>query len=682
MNNFFRGSKALMTIVLLALVSAFSTVQAQQGIFCLAPLFTDSMVFQQQMLSPVWGLGTPGTEVSVKASWGAKASAKVNADSTWMLKIRTPKAGGPFEVVVNHDNTSLTLHNVLSGEVWLCSGQSNMEMPLRGWPPLDTILYSPLEIEHANRPEVRFFTVRRAFSALPEFSCKGSWVASSPVNAPGFSATAFFFGKKLYETLHVPIGLIHSSWGGTRIEAWMDSKYLSTFSQYDSLLEKLPGGAEGQRQITAWLHSFPTIDMDARKGNDRWVGLSFNDELCPSRSYDDTHWQEMKLPTLWERTSVGQFDGVVWFRKQVTIPAEWVHKPLVIDLGPVDDIDITYVNGVKVGSHEREGAYAVKRSYDVPQELADSTLVQIAVRVIDYGGGGGIWGNPKEMILHPKGSTEGVSLGGNWKFEPVAEYFDGTLFVFGPVGQQFEKRPKLPIDLSENTPTVLYNGMIAPLVPYAIRGTIWYQGEANVDNASLYAKLFPTFIENWRQNFGVGDFPFYYVQIAAYDYGANSHSEFLRESQLKTLGVKNTGMAVLLDVGNAKNIHPANKLTVGDRLARWALAKTYAKKIVYSGPVYKTMKLVKGAIELSFQYADKGLVLVGSVKGTGFKIAGEDHVFKEAFVEVRGNRLLVSNPDVPNPVAVRYDFSNTPDATLFNVDGLPASSFRTDNWPE
>jgi sialate O-acetylesterase len=657
-----------------------SFVICQQALFRVAPLFTDNMVFQQQSASPIWGRGTPGTSIKVEASWGTSATTTVASDSAWMLKVRTPKAGGPYEMSILHDDTSLDLKNVLVGEVWLCSGQSNMEMPLAGWPPADTVLNSAETIEHSNISNLRLFTVHRAFSAVPEISCDGAWVESSPSTSRDFSATAYFFGKKLYETLRVPIGLIHSSWGGTMIESWIGAKHLSQFSEYDTTLQKIQSCADGRQRIVNWLHQYPVIDMRSRKGEGRWTGLTFQDTECVNRSYDDSHWLEMNLPTYWERTSMGEFDGVVWFRKQVTIPADWVHKSLALELGPVDDIDISYVNGVRVGSHESEGAWQVKRVYDVPAEIIDSTVVQIAVRVIDFQGGGGIYGDAKSMLILLKGSTQSIPLAGDWKYVPVADYFNNSLYVFGPNGQQYETRPRLLIDLSANTLTALYNGMIAPLIPYSIRGVIWYQGEANTDEPKQYAKLFPLLIDSWRKDFSVGDFPFYYVQIAPWNYGLGTHSELLREAQTTTLDVKKTGMAVLLDVGNPNNIHPANKLAVGDRLARWALAKTYKKNVAYSGPIFKSAKKVKGGMELSFRFAEKGLVLIGGMRGNDFQIAGADRIFRSATVEVRGNKLYVSNPDIANPEAVRYAFSNTPEATLFNTDGLPAPSFRTDNW--
>jgi sialate O-acetylesterase len=660
------------------LAIGYATGMCQAGSFRLAPLMTQNMVLQQQTHAPIWGWGMPGAEVKVRASWGTTASVRVRPDSTWMLTVRTPKAGGPFRLVIEHEDTSATLTNVLVGEVWLCSGQSNMEMPLAGWPPGDTVLNAAEEIAHADFTNIRLFTVKRAFSATPESTCGGEWVECSPSTAGDFSATAYFFGKRLFEELHVPIGLIHSSWGGTHIESWIGAGFFSRFSRYDTTLQKIREAASGQHRLVDWLHRYPVVDMGPRKGERRWKDLTFQDKGCPVRSYDDTGWRAMRLPTVWEATEVGEFDGVIWFRKQVTIPREWVGKNLVVDIGPVDDIDVTYVNGFKIGSHEREGEWKVERTYQVPGSVIDSTLVEIAVRVIDYQGGGGIYGDPKLMSLHPEQSDERIALAGEWKYLPVAAYFGNKLFVFGSVGNQYETRPRLSIDLSANTPTTLYNGMIFPVIPYAIQGVIWYQGEANVGNPNEYKQLFPLLIENWRADFRLGDFPFYYVQIAPYEYG--DRSEYLREAQTATLSVTNTGMAVTLDIGNRRNIHPPNKQDVGGRLALLALAKTYKRNVPYSGPIYVSMRKTKDSIELSFDHTEKGLVLTGGMLGNGFQIAGVNRVFKNADVVVRGNKLIVSHPDILHPVAVRYAFSNTCEATLFNTAGLPAPSFRTDDW--
>jgi len=663
-------------ILILYSVNAYSGESA----FRVASPFTDNMVLQQLSEAPIWGWGTPGTLITLRAGWDIHASARVKPDGSWFLMISTPAAGGPYQVDIHHDDMTLALKNVMIGEVWLCSGQSNMEMPLQGWPPRDSIMNARQEIAASASPDIRFFTVRRTFSASPESTCDGAWVESSPATSPSFSATAYFFGKALHEALHVPIGLVHASWGGTPVEAWTSAEYLSRIERYDTTLQKIRKAAESMGLLDGWLRRFPVIEMRQRRGGDRWRNLDFRDEACFLRTYDDSKWREMALPTTWEKTDVGEFDGAVWFRKKIEIPAEWLHRDLVLELGPVDDIDITFVNGVKIGSHEDEGMWNADRIYEVPRTLVDSTTVQVAVRVIDYQGGGGIYGEAKSMNIHPKDLEKGIPLAGSWKFLPVAEYRGDRFSVMGPEKEQFFTRPRLPIDLSAYLPTTLYNGMIAPIVPYAIRGAIWYQGESNAGNPELYRQLFPLMIRNWRSAFQRGDFPFYYVQIAPFAYDKPTQSEYLREAQLLTMSLNNTGMAVTMDIGNFKNIHPANKQDVGKRLALWALAKTYGQQVSFSGPIYRSMDRVKKSIVLTFDNAGKGLVLKKKESGSGFQIAGEDRVFKDAAVKVQGSRLVVSHPDIKDPVAVRYAFSNTPDATLFNKEGLPASSFRTDDW--
>jgi len=597
-----------------------------------------------------------------------------------MLKLRTRRAGGPYTLTIRQNATTLMLSNVLVGEVWLCSGQSNMEMPMTGWPPADTIQGGPAAISSATYPGIRLCTVRRTFSVVPQARCNASWAECSPSTVPGFSATAFFFGRKLHEDLGVPVGLIHASWGGTPVEAWISGTSLARVPDFAEIVQRLPECADAQRRLAAWLNTFRTVDLQGQSGVNKWHDLDCDDGACAARSYADSTWKVMHLPTLWERTEVGNFDGIVWFRKTVVIPPEWRGKDLVLELGPIDDMDATYVNGLRVGGYEEEGYWSKKRVYPVPGAIIDSTSVQIAVRVIDPQGGGGLYGDSLSMMLRNEHSGETVSLAGDWRYVPVAEYSDNMLHVFGPLGNRYETRPRVPVSFSATTATALYNGMIAPLLPFAIRGAIWYQGESNADRPRQYHTLFPLLIENWRADFAVGDFPFYYVQIAPFDYGTRTQSQYLREAQAAALSVRNTGMAVTLDIGNAKNIHPANKRDVGQRLALWALAKTYGKRVAYSGPVYKLMKKQKRALELFFDHAEQGLVLKPGVSGNSFQIAGPDRVFKDATVRVRGKTLLVSNPEIPDPVAVRYAFTNTPEATLFNKAGLPASSFRTDSW--
>ena len=666
-------------LLILFLFTGSQSVSPREPSFRLAPLFNDNMVLQQEREVPVWGEGTPGTRIALRTSWNREASTVVDPDGSWSLKVRTPRAGGPHKIEIRHDDTTLTLNNVLIGEVWLCSGQSNMEMPLEGWSP-DTVLNSEEEIRNSSFPQIRLFTVRRAYAATPQSVCVGSWDVCSPRTSHSFSAAAYFFGRKLHQTLKVPIGLIQSSWGGTAVESWMSHEALFHVAQYDSILERISVTAESLKILQAWLAHFPVIDVSKSDRDTRWQNLELQDEGCALPGLDDSAWRVMKLPTYWERTEMGEFDGVVWFRRQVRIPAAWVHRDLVLELGPIDDMDATFVNGIRVGAHETEGVWNLARVYTVPGRCVDSTIVNIAVRVIDNGGGGGIYGAAKAMCIHPLGGEESISLAGEWKYLPVADYLGGMLYVFGSEGDQFFNRPHLPFDFSGYAPTALYNAMIAPLAPYSLAGVIWYQGESNAGAPAMYRTLFPLMIGNWRSTFKSQLLPFYYVQIAPYEYDAHTQSQCLRESQFLTLSVKNTGMAVTMDIGNARDIHPANKQEVGRRLALWALARTYGKQLVYSGPLFRSARYLSDRIELSFEHAGQGLVVTQSENGNGFLIAGDERVFRPADVSVRGSRLILSSPAVAHPRAVRYAFTNAASATFFNSEGLPSPSFRTDKW--
>jgi sialate O-acetylesterase len=668
-----------MKIILFLSVLIISTSSYPNDLI-LPSIFSDNMVLQQKAEVAFWGKTVSENRINISTSWGVTAETVASKDGSWITRIKTPKAGGPYQITIQSGDTSIIYKNVLIGEVWICSGQSNMEMPLEGWPPKDTIINSKEEIKNAYNTKIRFFTVNRAVSYKTEFNVTGEWKVCDSVTAAKFSATAYFFGKKLYEKLKVPIGLINTSWGGTPIETWTSDKYLRETRTFDSTLDKIISSREEIRKQRQWIENHPVIDISKRDLETKWQNLEFDDSLCSKPDFNDTNWRIMNLPTYWEITEVGNFDGVVWFRKRVKIPEAWVNKDLVLELGTVDDMDRTYVNGIIVGRTEKAGYWQQDRIYNIPGEIIKDTLLTIAVRVLDNQGGGGIYGDKAKMKIHPPGDSTCVSIADDWKYLPVAEFIGGKFYVYGSRGGEYYLRPVIPVEISEYTPSILYNAMIAPLVSYTIKGTIWYQGEENTKNPKLYNTLFPLMIKNWRNDWNLGNFPFYYVQIAPYNYGNTRFSELLREAQFKTLSVTNTGMAVTMDIGNPQNIHPGNKKDVGDRLAFWALVKTYNKKLSYSGPLFKSMRIQKNKITLSFEYASGGLLVTPLNGENNFMIAGEDKVFKKASVIVKGNKLIVFNSDVISPVAVRYAWSNVAEATLFNKKGLPASSFRTDDW--
>ncbi|MBK8946747.1 MAG: glycosyl hydrolase family 2 [Ignavibacteriae bacterium] len=643
----------------------------------LPSIFGSNMVFQQNSEAVIWGKGIPNSEILINASWGENVNCKVGDDSLWLTNIKTPNAGGPYELKISDGESNVELTNVLIGEVWLCSGQSNMEMPLEGWPPRDIIQNSESEIANSKNSNIRFFTVTKDISVKPKNDCVGEWVESNPNTSKTFSATAYFFGKKLNAELGIPIGLIHSSWGGTPVESWTNNEFLSDIPEFKETLKMINISVPAAIELNNWLQKFEILDMSKKEGDNIWSNLNFNDSECSKTNFDDSKWKLMKLPILWEQTDLGDFDGAVWFRKNVEIPDDWKNKELQIELGPIDDFDVTYINGELVGAIEKDGNYQTKRIYKISKSINNFDKISIAVRVNDTRGGGGIYGNSEELKIVNLENNSAISLSGDWKYLPVAEFKGMKYYVFGSNLDALNSRPNLPLQLNSNTPTLLYNAMIAPLVPFKIKGAIWYQGESNAGNAELYERLFPALIKNWRDSFNQ-NFPFYFTQIAPYNYGENTRSEFLRDAQRKTLSLENTGMAVTLDIGDTTNIHPANKKDVGQRLALWALAKDYGKDIVFSGPLYKTFSIKENKIEIEFDNIGSGLVIKDGKNQ--FLISGEDQKFVKANAIIENNKLIVWCDKVKNPVAIRYAWHNNAEATLFNIEGLPASSFRTDNW--
>jgi sialate O-acetylesterase len=649
-------------------------------------IFGNNMVMQQKTEAPIWGKASAGEDIEIASSWGAKATAKAKTNGKWMTKIKTPEAGGSYEVIIKGKDSVITFKNVLVGEVWVCSGQSNMEMPLMGWLPRDTIKNSTKEIKNANYPEMRLFTVAKGVSAEPREDCKGYWAECNSETAKNFSATAYFFGKEIHKELGVPVGLIHTSWGGTPAESWTAPKFLGKVEGFSDFVANMDKLSSQEDEYNNWLGSHPVIEPaneDERAGK----GVSFNDTICPFPDFDDSHWKEMILPTQWESTELGVFDGVVWFRKAINIPESWVGKGLMLELGPIDDIDITFFNGEKVGGYEGMGFWTVERKYKVPAKLVKKGENVIAVRVVDLQGGGGIYGEAEQMKIYPikEKEVKPINLSGLWKYLPVAQYREGNFYVFGAEEDDFyTTRPDFK-GITAYTPTALYNAMIAPIVPYGIKGAIWYQGESNVGRHEQYKQLFPAMIESWRAAWGLGKFPFYFVQIAPYMYDdpEDPVSAKLREAQMETmLSVQNTGMAVTMDIGEVDNIHPPDKQDVGKRLSLWAFARDYGKEnIVYSGPIFKEMIKKGSRITLYFDHIGSGLVAKGDTL-TGFQVAGEDKVFVDAEAYIKDNTVIVYSKEAYDPIAVRYAFKNGSVASLFNKEGLPASSFRTDDWEE
>lgn len=604
------------------------------------------------MKVPVWGKADPGEKVTV-AFAGQSVSTVAGADGKWIVHLAPLKAGEPRTLTISGKN-KIVLTNVLVGEVWVCSGQSNMERQLglrAGQPPITNWKQ---EVASANYPEIRHFGVEQTKSFTPLETVKGQWAVCSPETVADFSAVGYFFGRDLHKARGVPVGLIHSAWGGTPAEAWTGEETLSGMPDFTNALAEVrryrTNSLVAERQIRqkqkAW---FAKVDPGSQS-NSPWSAADL----------DVSDWKPMTLPNAWEGQGYRDFDGVFWFRRSFDLPENWDGSEVEIHLGAIDDDDTTWLNGTEVGATI---GWNVPRVYRVPGSVLKRTGNIVAVRVLDSAAGGGLWGGTDAMrvIAAAGGKQETVSLAGTWLCKTGV-----SLRVSGWPPNDFSQ--------SASAPAVLYNGMIAPLLPYAIRGVIWYQGEANVGRERQYQTLFPAMIADWRQAWGIGDFPFLFVQIAPYQ----SMTPEIREAQLLSWQkTRNTAMAVTLDCGDANDIHPANKEPVGARLALAARAVAYREKIDYSGPVFDSMKVKGSKVALRFKHVGGGLVAKeGMLKG--FTIAGADKVFQPAHAEIDGDTVVVSAPSVTAPVAVRYAWANVPEGNLFNRAGLPASSFRTD----
>ncbi len=622
----------------------------------LAALFGDHMVFQRETRAPVWGWADPGESITVRASWDGKPSLTLaDEDGKWMVRLDTPEAGGPHTVTVSGKN-EIVLNDVFSGEVWVCSGQSNMQWGVSQSKDPDA------EIAAATHPLIRFFNVQRTFAMEPQDDCTGEWSVCDPSTIAPFSAVGYYFGRELLHELEVPIGLIGSNWGGTVAESWTSEptlrrelpEFAETLDRIDETVAS-PGTEPSVAELqAAWWQRHADSEPGMTGG---WMDASF----------DDDTWSTAAIPGRWEDIELKGFDGCVWYRRVVELPNTWGGRDLALEIGPVDDMDLTWFNGELVGETRRDGAWNTPRSYFVPAAAVKGGANVITVCAVDTGGVGQLGDDTMRLRPADEPDAAGIALAGDWKFHQGASM--GDLGGWPRRGW-----------FHQNRPTALSNGMIAPLVPFAIRGAIWYQGESNVKRAAQYRRLFPAMIEDWRERWGRGDFPFYFVQLAPFGYGGDTgEAAELREAQTKTLSLPSTGMAVTMDIGNPTDIHPRNKQDVGKRLALWALAKTYGKKVKYSGPLYRSMAVEGAAIRLTFDHAE-GLTS-GEAPPSHFTIAGADQVFHAASARIDGETVVVSSDAVAAPVAVRFAWGAADEPNLKNGAGLPAPSFRTDHWP-
>lgn len=626
----------------------------------LPKVFGSHMVLQRRKPVPVWGWADAGEKITVTFASQTK-TVKTGKDGQWRVSLDPMEAGGPYQMVVKGKKNAVTFDDVLTGEVWVCSGQSNMEWPLR------SATNGKAESKTATYPQIRQLEVTKAMSLTPESDISGEWTVCSPATAPNYTAVGYFFAKQLQKDLNVPIGLINTSWGGTHSETWTSREALNRDEELRVVANKLPGTYEqviqsGTERIRALL--------EKQQGG---LPTPAETRTWASPDLNATQWKVMNVPSDWEWGGLPTLDGVVWFRRDVVVPETGPIKNMTLYIGAADDEDSTYVNGQLVGSTK---GLRTPRAYVLPDGLLKPGRNVIAVRVTDTGGQGGLVGQPEQLRL--SGGSIDLPLAGSWQYR-VAEISKSS---YNPGPNTYA--------------TQLFNAMLNPLVPYAIAGAIWYQGESNAGRAYQYRRTFPLMIQDWRQHWGE-DFPFLFVQLASFN-AANGNSRRgstwaeLREAQTMTLQLPNTGMAVTSDIGEATDIHPKNKQDVGNRLAAEAMRVVYQKPNVNvrepsrvelsRGPMLEKITPDGNRTVVTFRNADGGLLVkdkYGYLKG--FEVAGADQKFYYAKAEIQGNSVVVQCDSVVAPVAVRFGWADdNGEVNLYNKQGFPAVPFRTDAW--
>lgn len=681
--------RLLRKLKLLVAPLLFTACTSYSG-FELPPIISDGMILQQNSNITFWGKAMPGTRISLQTDWDMSVSTTAKLDSTWELSFVSQKADNKnHQLVFNLSDTTVVIDNVLIGEVWLAAGESNMEIPMEGWGS-DTIAGAKELINTSEDDLLRYFNVERRIRFSEEGDVRGRWVSANKTTTPTMSALAYMYARQLRDSLNIPVGIVLSACSGTPIEAWMNSKTLKEDPDFDSKINNFDAISKEQEQYKEWLNLLPTVDVQVNHNTntDPLELITIDDEFMVLSYENFDSWDTINLPQYWESLPIfGEFDGVVWFVKEVQIPRSWLGKKLKLDLGPIDDRDVTFVNSICVGRHDKDSEYSIHRSYDVPAQYIKKTTIKIAVRVTDTHGYGGFAGNKFDMKLStPDGDK--ISLAGKWKYKVTAELMDGYLHLFNMQNNQFATRPKPTTSLNQMFPTSLYNGMIEPIKRISFAGMVWYQGVSNVEREDhlQYERLLKKFLPCMRETFNKPNMPIYVIQIAPWEYTGNDKlpGGLLRIAQYKaTKDEPNTTLIPSIDLGSMTTAHPSKKWTLANRLTRSVLCNQYGFKHIDQVPVIKQAKTIGSLMTITFDNANQ--LFNDPNKPNLFEIADETMDFFSANVVVNGNEITVFSHLVSEPVVVRYASKNYVEPTLYNEIGLPAPSFeiyipRTQQW--
>jgi len=640
-----RIAKLLCAFLFLISLSSFGQLK-------LPRLIQDGMILQREAPVKIWGWASVGEKVIIQFN-NQSFEVVTSQDGKWQIILPAQKAGGPFtmEIVANN---SISLKDILFGDVWLCSGQSNMEYPMNRL----TDKYANV-VEKCENNYIRQFKVPQAynFNSPQDDYPSGSWVAVTPKTILDYSAVAYFFARDLYKKFHVPIGIINASMGGSPAEAWMSVDALKEFPNYVAEAEKFKN--------QTYVDQIRTSERKA--SNDWYAKLNQTDKGLQSRptwkdpAFDASSWPTMPVPSYWADHGLGEVNGVVWFRKEVDVPASMIGKPVRLFMGRIVDADSVFINGKLAGT---TGYQYPQRNYHLPAGMLQTGKNIVVVRVISNSGRGGF---VKEKPYQLFNETDTIKLTGNWQYQL------GCTMNPTP-GQTFVQWK----------PTGLYNGMLAPANKYAIKGAVWYQGESNAERFQEYQKLLTALINDLRLKHAQGTFPFIIAQLPNFmdvkDQPSESSWASFRNSQLKTAQtVEKTALTVNIDLGEWNDVHPQNKESVGKRLALAAGKLAYNdKNVVASGPIYKSMSIKDNKIELTFTDCGSGLIAKNGKALKQFALAGADKKFVWAQAKIEGNKVVVWNEAISNPVSVRYAWADNPaGANLYNAEGLPATPFGT-----
>ncbi|MUP44947.1 sialate O-acetylesterase [Gramella sp. BOM4] len=619
----------------------------------LPKLVGDGMVLQRDAEVQIWGWASAGETVKISFQ-GHNKETVANQDGEWSFRFEDLKQGGPFTMNLDGTN-SIVLNDIYIGDVWLCSGQSNMETTMSRVSPL----YQD-EIDSADNPEIRYFEVPKEYDLSGKRTrlSGGMWKPVNRENIEEFSAVSYFFGKQIHERYDVPVGLINSALGGSPVQAWLSEEALQKYPEHLAEVQRLsPEGVVDslenldQERIRSWYADVNFRDLGIKNS---WK----------SEAFDDSDWKTMEVPSFWTESDLGETNGIVWFRKSFELDKNATNQAARLLLGNIVDADSVFVNGEFVGNTTYK--YPPRR-YTIPEGVLKVGKNTISIKILNERGPGGfITDKPYQLVWN--GST--IDLKGSWKYK------------LGAGAESLQ-----PQTFYRWKPEGLYNAMVNPLLNYSIKGVIWYQGESNTGEPEKYKAMFSDMITDWREKWDQEpeNFPFLFVQLAnfmeAHEGPTDSNWARLREAQMQSLDVPATGMAVAIDIGEWNDIHPLNKKDVGKRLAQAAYKVAYDENVVAGGPIMESYEIKGDSIIISFKNVGAGLEIRNGNELEEFAIAGADKNFVWANARIVGNKVVVHSPAVKNPVAVRYAWADNPDeANLYNKEGFPASPFRTDDW--